>query len=277
MRSIKPEFFADQDLAEDLPNRDARLLYIGLWGLADEHGRLRGDARAIKGQLFAFDDDLTAEAIDALIDMIAGSGRAVRYRVGRAVYLFLPKLADHQRLEPDKVPSRLPSPDDDQAEHIMIRSSENFPDESAWGANSSVPKHVACSREQVAGSKEQTLPLAALAEPESKAIPKRVVDEAFARFWSAYPRKVSKGDAAKVFARLAKAPDADLEAIVAGAERYRDDGARKRSEIKFTKHPDRWLNAQCWLDEPTPDNVLPLSGHRPYRNPEDTSIYEGAL
>jgi hypothetical protein len=47
IRSIKPEYWADQDLAEQV-SRDARLLYIGLWNLADEHGRLRGDPRYIK-------------------------------------------------------------------------------------------------------------------------------------------------------------------------------------------------------------------------------------
>lgn len=158
MRSIKPEFFADQDLAEELPSRDARLLYIGLWGLADEHGRLRGDARSIKGQLFAYDDDLTPDIIDKLIEMIAESGRAVRYRVGKAIYLFLPKLAEHQRLEPEKTPSRLPGPDDEQAELFKISSSGKFSDESAENAEESALararlfKHVAGSREHVAGS-----------------------------------------------------------------------------------------------------------------------------
>lgn len=148
MRSIKPEFFQDQDLAEEVPNRDARLLYIGLWGLADEHGRLRGDARSIKGQVFAYDDDLTPAAIDALIDMLARTGRAVRYRVEKATYLFLPKLADHQRLEPHKVPSRLPAPPDSD-------SFENFPDESAHGDNEFALKQAACSKEHVAGSSQQ--------------------------------------------------------------------------------------------------------------------------
>lgn len=152
MRSIKPEFFADQDLAEELPNRDARLLYIGLWGLADEHGRLRGDARSIKGQVFAYDDDLTPAVIDKLIDMLAETGRAVRYRVEKATYLYLPKLAEHQRLEPSKVPSRLPAPPEEAA---VIGSSENFPDESARDANESAPKQAACSKEHVAGSRQQ--------------------------------------------------------------------------------------------------------------------------
>lgn len=168
MRSVKPEYFADQDLAEDLPGpdgRDARLLYIALWGQADEHGRLRGDARWIKGQVYPFDDDLTPEVVDRLIDMIAASGRAVRYRVGKATYLFLPKLAEHQRLEPDKTPSRLPDVCDEQAELIKVIQSEIFPDKSEPSAEELALararsfKHVAGSREQEAGSKSAQLPL----------------------------------------------------------------------------------------------------------------------
>jgi len=165
MRSIKPEFFADQDLAEELPSRDARLLYIGLWGVADEHGRLRGDARWLKGELFAYDDDLTPDVIDKLIEMIAQSGRAVRYRVGRSAYLFLPKLAEHQRLEPDKVPSRLPSPDEDQAERGERSSSENRADSSERHANSSALKHVAGGMEQGAESRRQAADARGADEP----------------------------------------------------------------------------------------------------------------
>src|SRR5262245_20803804 len=110
MRSIKPEFFQDQDFAVELPDRDSRLLYIGLWGLADEHGRLRGDAFHLKGQLFAYDHDITPEVIDKHVDFLEETGRAIRYRVRASTYIFLPKLARHQRLEPSKVPSRLPDP-----------------------------------------------------------------------------------------------------------------------------------------------------------------------
>lgn len=113
-------------------------------------------------------------------------------------------------------------------------------------------------------------------EPAAKKPTKHDVDAAFARFWDAYPRKVSKGDAEKVFAKVAKS-DVDLDAVVAGAVAYRDDKARQRAEIKFTKHPATWLNGQCWLDEPTKENPgtrTSANGHQPYRNPDDHSKYD---
>ena len=39
IRSVKPEFWTDRKLAR-CTSRDARLLYIALWNISDEHGRL---------------------------------------------------------------------------------------------------------------------------------------------------------------------------------------------------------------------------------------------
>ena len=110
IRSVKPEYWLDPKTTR--MTRDARLLYIALWNIADEHGRLFGDPRVIKGQTFPYDDDLTPDAIDALIDELAEHGKTRRYVVEGDSYLHLPKLAKHQRLEPIKVESRLPAPPD---------------------------------------------------------------------------------------------------------------------------------------------------------------------
>ena len=134
IRSTKPEFWADEDLADLV--RDARLLYIGLWNLSDEHGRLRGDARYVKGQLFPYDDDLTPAAIDVLLKVLDTAGKAVRYEVDGKAFIHLPNLGRHQRLEPGKVPSKLPAPP-----VIVSESSQPEPpaDESAPDLNESEP------------------------------------------------------------------------------------------------------------------------------------------
>jgi hypothetical protein len=109
IRSVKPEFWADEKLANAV-SRDGRLLYIGLWNLADEHARLRGAARYIKGQLFPYDDDMTVTVVDALLDDLAAARKVMRYHCDGDAYLFLPNLAKHQRLEAAKVASKLPTP-----------------------------------------------------------------------------------------------------------------------------------------------------------------------
>lgn len=169
MRSVKPEFWADEDLS--VLCRDARLLYIGLWNLSDEHGRLRGDPRYIKGQIFPYDDDLTSAAVDELVSSLAALGKVRRYRVGNGAYLFLPNLARHQRLDSEKVESRLPPPPDtpdeplppttkrapEQGQHAQ---SENGADSSGKNPDSSglararllSMEHVAGGIEHVAGA-----------------------------------------------------------------------------------------------------------------------------
>jgi hypothetical protein len=113
IRSVKPEYWDDRKLAKRT-SRDARLLYIALWNLADEWSRVNGDPQWIKGQVFSYDDDLDALAVAKLLDELADPavGAVVPYEADGDPYLFLPKLARHQRLEPEKVRSRLPAPPD---------------------------------------------------------------------------------------------------------------------------------------------------------------------
>lgn len=70
-------------------------------------------------------------------------------------------------------------------------------------------------------------------------------DPEFARFWDAYPRKVGKGEARKVWARLRR-QGVSPDDLIAGAVRYRDDPRRKPD---YTKHPGPWLNAERWTDQ----------------------------
>ena len=86
MRSLKPEFWADEELACQL-TRDERFLYVGLWNLADEHSRLRGDPRYIKGQLFPYDDDITPDCIEKMLGSLGSIGKVKPYRVGPGRYL----------------------------------------------------------------------------------------------------------------------------------------------------------------------------------------------
>ena len=82
--ACKPEFWDDRKLAKRT-SRDARLLYIALWNLADEWGRLNGDPQWIKGQVFSYDDDLNADAIGKLLEELENPalGCCRRLRRGR--------------------------------------------------------------------------------------------------------------------------------------------------------------------------------------------------
>ncbi|MFI5891945.1 hypothetical protein ACIA5D_17730 [Actinoplanes sp. NPDC051513] len=121
IRSVKPEFWDDQELAEQV-SRDARLLYIGLWNLADEHGRLRGDARFVRGRVFPYDDDLSVDAVTMFLAELALVGKVIPYQTEAGIYLFLPNLARHQRLETEKVASKLPDPSGPDSKTLSPRA-----------------------------------------------------------------------------------------------------------------------------------------------------------
>ena len=70
----------------------------------------------------------------------------------------------------------------------------------------------------------------------------------FDLFWEAYPRKMSKGYAEKLFSRLN--PDDELMAkIMAAIVQAKKTDGWKRDDGKFIPYPATWLNAKGWEDE----------------------------
>lgn len=71
---------------------------------------------------------------------------------------------------------------------------------------------------------------------------------AFMEFWTAYPRKKSKGDAEKAWLKLK--PDEQLASqIIAAVERATTSEDWTRDGGKFIPYPASWLNAKGWEDE----------------------------
>lgn len=79
----------------------------------------------------------------------------------------------------------------------------------------------------------------------------------FERFWSLYPRKVSKGAALKAWAKLNPALGEQILKAIENQKYYREQVTKANAVLpkyqqKFMpdwKHPATWLNQQCWLDE----------------------------
>ena len=82
--------------------------------------------------------------------------------------------------------------------------------------------------------------------------------DAFSEFWSVYPKKVAKADARKAFAAAMKR--ADVDDIIAGARRLRDDP--NLPEKQYIPHPGKWLRGDQWEDEPLPPRNGLAVGHQ---------------
>jgi hypothetical protein len=110
IRSVKPEFWSDPEMTR-LP-RDVRFFYVALWNFADEDGRLSADTRYLKTVTFPLDDDVTEEIITGWLRALAQAGRVELYVAQGKAFAFLPKLAVHQNLSPEKQSKHLPAPSD---------------------------------------------------------------------------------------------------------------------------------------------------------------------
>lgn len=101
-RNIKPSFFKNEDLA-DLPPFD-RLLFIGLWCLADREGRLEDRPRRIKIELFPGD----GYDVEVGLANLQGKGFIDRYEVAGFTVISLPNFARHQSPHSTEKDSELP-------------------------------------------------------------------------------------------------------------------------------------------------------------------------
>lgn len=89
-RNIKPGFFTNDKLVE-LPF-EVRLLFIGLWCIADKKGRLCDRPKKIKMELFPADDVDCNKAISFLED----SGFLLRYEISGEKYIQIVNWKKHQ-------------------------------------------------------------------------------------------------------------------------------------------------------------------------------------
>lgn len=88
-------------------------------------------------------------------------------------------------------------------------------------------------------------------------------DPDWLKFWSAYPKKVSKKDAHRRWVTAVKKHKP--EDIIAGAERYAERVKREALPASLVKNPDGWLNGERWTDEAVPADAPAYPMNGPYR------------
>lgn len=103
-RNIKPGFFKNEVLAE-MPCEN-RLLFIGLWTLADREGRLEDRPKRIKMELFAYD----SFDVDAMLGRLQIDGFLIRYEVDLIKYIQLVNFVKHQDPHYKEKASEIPPP-----------------------------------------------------------------------------------------------------------------------------------------------------------------------
>lgn len=171
-RSIKPSFFSNDILAECEPM--ARLLFAGLWTLADRDGRLEYRPRRIKGALFPYDNC----DIDGLVAQLVARGFVTVYRANGIDVLAIPTFGEHQRCHPDERSEGLPAPEDASENPVIPgRNAKpgNFPADAP-----DFPANCACIPSSCIPSSSSPSVLSTPSEP-----PKRRRSPSAAIAWSA--------------------------------------------------------------------------------------------
>ena len=178
-RIIKPEFWSDEKLAK--LSLQARLLYIGLWNTSDDAGTTQGHPLWLKSQIFPYDQNL-----DQTDRAMAPRPRQPRphtplHREGRAILLHsgLPEAPEVQHPSPAKNPA----PPLEVCDLFMSGSR---------AAHEQTEAETEAETETEAEAETET---EAETEAEAEAAPRGV----FNRFWQAYPKKKSKGQAEKAW------------------------------------------------------------------------------
>ena len=101
-RDLKPKFFRNTELAK-LPFA-TRLLYAGLWGVADKRGRLVDEPKLIKADVFPLDN----VKVDAMLRQLEQAGFIERYEALGIHCIWIPKFRQHQHPHPNEPESMLP-------------------------------------------------------------------------------------------------------------------------------------------------------------------------
>lgn len=159
-RNIKPGFFKNEFLAECEPL--SRILFAGLWCMADREGRMEYRPKRIKAELLPYDDCM----IDQLIDQLLKRKFVIIYKIDESIYLSIPSFNLHQNPNIKENESTIPEPN----EHCISTVQELLiPDSPFPHTDSPIP----------------------ITRPAP-----------FELFWKAYPKKKSKGQAEKVWKRL---------------------------------------------------------------------------
>ena len=136
-RNIKPAFFANEELAE-LPF-EARLLFIGLWTLADREGRLEDRPKRIKMAVFPADNIDVEPSLDGL----NRGGLIERYTIDGVSVIQIPNFAKHQRPHVAEKDSEYPCRDGFYIVHERARN----------GCISSAEKHTVYTKQQLTDKK----------------------------------------------------------------------------------------------------------------------------
>jgi hypothetical protein len=130
IRSIKPDFWTSEQVMECSPI--ARLMFIGMWNFADDHGRMPASPKTLKAQIFPA-DDIDSTNVRRMIDELSSTGLIRLYEVDGKEFLLITGW-HHQKID-KRQPAKYPEPPKEQSPTVRrtvstdLRGSEGIGEE----------------------------------------------------------------------------------------------------------------------------------------------------
>lgn len=118
IRTIKPEFPQSESMGR--VSRDARLLFVQLWCICDDHGRTRAASRMLASLLFPYDDD-APKLIDGWLGELEREGCIRLYEASGSSYLEVCNWLNHQKIDR---PSKPQYPSFDERSRTLANTRE---------------------------------------------------------------------------------------------------------------------------------------------------------
>ena len=124
IRTIKPEFWKSESVGR--LNKSVRLMYIGLWNHADDHGLFRAQPALIRSELFPYDDDVTNAIIAEWLEQLVQNDHMIILYKGLDgnQYGWIPKWKQHQRIDKPQA-SKIPYPQRKDIPRTFLEDSKN--------------------------------------------------------------------------------------------------------------------------------------------------------
>ena len=231
-RNIKPNFFKNELLGEIPPL--GRLLFAGLWTMADRAGRLEDRPKKLKNELLGYDDC----DVDSLLGALAKYGFIERYVADGIDYIQICKFNKHQNPHRNETDSTIPAPGEHSASTVpSTKAAPELTDTAPADSHNLIPDSCKLIKPEAAS------PCQDIAEKKSSPDkPKKSgkFDECQTEFetaWKAYPRRPGASKKEAWQAWLARRRDGvDAALMVDGVKRYAAYIIASGQAPKFIKH-----------------------------------------
>jgi hypothetical protein len=223
IRNIHPSFYTNEQLG--VCSIPARLLFPGLWCLADRRGVLEDRPLRIKAELFPYD----AIDVKPLLDELEEQGLIRRYQADGYRLIHIPRFAERQHISDRERPSMFPDPPEpaDSGPVYVDSSPVQVPDQ----ADTSTRPGSYDNGQHKKGHRTRDIYTAD-----------------FEAFWAHWPKQ---GDVKQTAAQSwKKLSDGDRAAIMAVLPRWLPFYASV--ENRLIPNASTWLNQCRWENEPPP-------------------------